>query len=698
MSKWIIGVIAALAIGSTIFYLDQQKKLSGDSGHDFLAYIPGDTLFYFNSKINEDWLTFVESMPINASSPSQQKQMQEVAKMFTSDETPNARFASFFLEPFLNGSIRSMKDLEASFGISIPGPYLLYSDGIYPVVRVNLSKPDVFWQHIESATNKSGWQYQTENIANTDVKTWQFDNPEGAPNTFRLAIHSKENIATISFISNLDDNTSVQQRLALVPHANSIKNTKEVDELKAKYSFQETWVSFIHFGRIAQNMLDLESGTLGKQLNALLPEEQKAQFNTSLTEECKQDYASLASSVPRLTMGYKKLAFENNQLAADFDIILEMTNEKVKNELNSLRGHIPSHSKIANDKIMATGFGINFTTVTPVLTNLWTQFVNADFKCDKLHKAQDQARKGNPAMLAMFLGMVQGIKGVGASVYDLEWNADMMLPNKFSALASIASENPQTIASMTSMLPVLAGLQIPADGSPVEVQLPIPLATKVFAAIKGKHLVVYTEDKIEQAKALESEALETNGLSSIAINYREFAKYANLAPTPGVSAAASCISNEEMRHIFSAMPMDLTMVTDSTNAGLEFRSSMTMDKVEPAKVTLVGQHKVEFLDESCQWQTAGQETISEDGSGMYFERDENDSCDIFTSEYTWKEDSGRIVFTPSKELSRETCAAALEEKELKPYDCYLMNASNTQFQCLFDAGTADAALYRYTRL
>ncbi|MFL0810115.1 MAG: hypothetical protein K6L76_06850 [Agarilytica sp.] len=696
MSKWIIGVIALLAIGSTILYLDQMKgRKASDAEH--LSYVPADTLIFFSAKNNEDLLEFVNNMPINASSPSQQIQMKHVSQILDNQDSPTARFFTTLFKPFMNGELQSFTDMQRIFGTSAKGPFLTYTDGIFPVIRVGLSNPENFWATIENSVSESGWQYQTETILNQEVKTWQFDTKD-SPNQFKLAIHDHDNIATITILSSIDSEQSRQQRLALAPHPNSIKTSKEIDDLKNKYQFQDSFISFVHFSRIADNLLNLESGTLGQQLNALLPEEQKSNFTTSLSENCKKDYAALAASVPRLAMGYKNLSYANKQLRGDFDVVLELTNTNIKNELSLLRGHIPAHSKDIQDKIFTAGFGVNFTTVTPALTNLWTQFVNAEFQCEKLHEAQDFARKGNPAMLAMFLGMAQGIKGLGVSLFELDWNPQQMVVNKLSALVSVASESPQTIAGMTSMIPMLSGLQIPADGTPVEVPLAmLPVNSKISAAIKGNHFVVYTEDLSDSAAALETEVLETNGLSSFGINYRQFSKISGITNTAGISSAARCISNEELRHIFSTMPMDLLMVTDSSDNGLEFRSSMTLDTVTHSKAALVGQHQVEYLDENCQWQMAGQEILTVDGNGNYIERDESDSCDVFTSQYNWKEEGQRIVFTPTKESSRESCADEMADGELESYDCYLMNTSGNQFQCLFDAGTEDAALYRYTR-
>ncbi len=699
MNKWIV-IVAAFAISGAAFIQWQTTHKSPVPQDDsLLAYIPADTVYYLGGQTTEEIADFFKGYPLSTSTPSQKAQMMTLVDSWKAGESPKQKFFKALVTKIINIENNTVNRLTTRLGISQTGPFALYSHGIAPVARIKLTSPNALATLVDEAVAESGWQFQEEIINDTTIRLWELTQP-GETVTVYFVISTTNDSATFTFISSVDDDATKWERLGLTKPINSLETSQEVANIEASYSFNHMFTGFVHFERLTQAFLNPQTNSFGKQLQQYLPEKEKVKMNESLTAECRQDYAALAAGAPRFVLGYENIAIQNNRAEMSLNTIFEIKNASINQELIKVRGHIPSHALTTENKIAYLGMGISLDQLTPVLTNLWTQFVNATFTCDKLVQAQDQARKGNPSMLAMFMGMVQGIEGFGLSIYDVSWDeASPLVPQDISALASISAKNPQTLAGMTNMLPMLAGIQIPSDGTSVDIPLPmVPPSISVKAAIKGQQLVLYTGDNLGSTlSTLEQEDLTANGVYSFGVDYRQLSALAALN-VGGLGGQQGCITQQELLHMFSQTPMDASYLADNTTNGLEGKISISMDRISETKLNLPGKYKLEYLNEACQWEFTGTEEILSDNTGSYVEQDENQNCNVFMSEYSWEQKPDHIQITPSKEASRETCDEELVEQELLPYSCSLMNVQDGGFQCVFDAGTADAALYRYTRL
>ena len=116
------------------------------------------------------------------------------------------------------------------------------------------------------------------------------------------------------------------------------------------------------------------------------------------------------------------------------------------------------------------------------------------YQCPPLVDLQYELGKANPAKLGMFAGMVPGAQGISVVVsgYDVD---DAGQLTSLDALVSLAVSNPADLFAMSAgFLPQLAGVQLPADGSGVDVtdMLGLPPLGRVMLAAKGDNLVLYT--------------------------------------------------------------------------------------------------------------------------------------------------------------------------------------------------------------
>lgn len=700
MTKWIL--IAALALGGVIIWKFAPLTGGGADKNDLLATIPADTAFYIGGNSSKELAEFMQDYSIIPTTPTQMAQWKQMLEGISGSESPAAKFFASLQRQISETDGSTLAALEKTGGLANTGNYAFYLHGVVPVLRANLSDPAAFDAFIEKAVADSNFTYTEATLGAAKTRVWRVTDADEALQV-DLAVAVDGTDLAITFFVGADDDTIKLARIGQTKLTNSLASSGDVAAIQTQYGFNDAMVTFIHFERIVQGILKPESNSFGQDLQRYLPEDAKAGLASEVTEACRTDYLSLAASMPRLVSGYSSLDVKGNSLYSAGDFILELSNESVKTELGKMRGHLPQHTLDASNKLMSISAGLDMDQLVPAITALWNQFTQAPYSCEALVEMQNKAKETSPAMLAMAMGMAQGVKGLGISFYDFKVD-EMMMPSSMSFLASIATENPTTLAALTSMIPVpgLNELVIPADGTPVVVPVPMmPPSIEVKAAIKGKHLVVYsgTQAEAEVAK-IENEALTPNGLYGIGLNYRRFGELLDLQ-SKGMFAqggSGGCIAQQEMKHLMQNLKMDFAVSFDVNNKGLLGHAEANMDKPATTAINVPGEYQLAYLNDMCGWDTAGVETIKADGTGSVSEKAAEGNCNTYESAYKWTQTGSVLTMVASTDRYRENCDSEWEDNETSTYECHVLNVSDTGFQCLFDPGSEDASIYSYTRV
>ena len=702
MKKW-IPVIALFVICTGIFAwrADWLNSESSDA-NNLLAYVPADTIFYMGGSSADKMAEFMEGYPFMPSSPSQSVMWDGILHTADQDNSPKARFVAYLISEYKKFSDGTLGGFTKFTGLSYTGAYAIYSDGMIPVMRMHVADSDILNTLIENAVVNSEWQYTWEDIGGVKARLWPLT-AEGEDLSVYLAVTNHENSAVITFVTSRDDLTAKQRRFGVIKPNESLANSSDITELKKRYNYSDDILGFIQFEQIAQSVLAPEENSLGRDFLTYLPKEKFQEYQQKISTACRTEYGQLAAAMPRLVMGYQTLDFSNTTMTFSMHSAVELKHAPVVAELQKMQGHLPAHSTDAKNKIMAWGLAINTETLAPALTALWSQFTNASFDCEHLQSAQAKLREKNPAMLGMAMGMVNGVRGLGMSFFDVAMSEDNPLPSSLDLIVSIAAEDPVTLAAMAKMLPFLADTTLPDDGTAVSLNLPmLPANINVKAAIKGKHIVVYSGEKsMKVADTLTAEAITPNGLFSMALNYRKFGDLMNLGNLNSLTSQAggksACIQQYEMAHMFQNMKMDIGIVMRMEPEGVVTQYKGSMDKPVLIEPNLIGKFQVDMLDDNCQWQPSAMDEIRADSTGTYSEKSDDGACDLYASTYSWTK-TGSVVSFGSSEQIRETCSDEFPAPENEIYTCYLMNVKTDSFQCLYDPATEDVSLYRYKRM
>ncbi|VUD53793.1 hypothetical protein TDB9533_01906 [Thalassocella blandensis] len=713
MNKWIALVAAAAVAGAVAFVAFQPKddapevteRRADVSSHELLAYVPADTVYYFGGINSDKVARFMRNYKILGVTPSQTALLLETLSAKSKEGSQIATFLFQLMNGVINHTDGTLAEVTQYFGTDSSGSFALYSDGVVPVVRLPVIDASVFYQRFEDATEASGLPFAEVKLDGVQVKYWTITDAQ-AQVPVKLAVAEMDNMLVLSFVSGEDDEALVKQRLGIVKPADSLASSGEVRQLKETYGYSEDMIFMVNFFRMAQGFFDPESNSFGKSLMHYLRPEKAEALTTDLTPACKADYLSIAAKVPRLVGGYRALSIADQQMAIDMHSVLEIKNSKVIDELMNVRGHVSQHTQNATDKMFALGLGINVDNAVPSMMALWNEFIAAEFTCDQLVKAQDNARQTNPAMAGIFLGMVQGLKGIGISLYDVDMDLETMQPKNISGMFTAAAENPQTLASMASMIPLLQGVTIPADGSEVLIPLPLlPQHIQLKAAIKGKHLVVYTGDiTMADVSTLAKEDIEENGLFGLSIDYRKLGlsvdkmlSLGNFSQPMAMASPDSCEMNLEMSEVLASMKFDFSMLGDIDKTGVVFTGTGTMDEYQWIKPKVAGRYTIATPDIRCQWQDIGVDQMREDGTGHYELNDEANTCVVYTADYTWKQQGIRLIFDIQNGKARETCEAPWVDEEPEQQSCYIFASTEKGFKCKFNPLTAPATL-RYSKM
>lgn len=685
MQKWIgAGVLAAAAgIG-----LAWQQGWFGTTREPLTAYVPADTVLYLGGQAAPDQLEQLGQLPLLAHSRLQANQL--LAALEQTDQRhpdPSARFLTALLADFIRHA-DTYADLIDHYGMDLSRPQALYLDGLVPVLRFGLKDEAAFWQVLERLSADSGLAPRQITLADTPVKLWRLT-PASA-RTLELAVSVRNGTATLTLLHELDQPDDQLQRLALARPAQALADSGELAQLQRRHGFDDSLVALLHLQRLAEGLLEPDRNGFGQDLAALLRALDRPLPGAALEPACRADLLTLAEQVPRLVAGNTR-APGGTPLQLSSRSVLEIRHAEVLHTLATLRGHLPGHTAARDDQLLGFGLGLDIDQLVPAASALFNRLTGYQTQCAQLARLQRQLSGANPAMLALFTGMVQGTKGLGFSLYELDLDRRTGQPSRLDALLSIATTQPQPLLGMLAMTPQGRQWQIPTDGSLREIDLSalIPGLT-LKAGLVGQHLVAFTGARAQQAvEQLRQESLQANGISRLAVDYARVAELIEAIPPQftrelATDRGSGCVAQAQLAWMLRSQGARVDYTSDITDQGISTELQMTLTPPAAVDIDPVGRYRLIDQSFDCrQGDVIGEEEIRADGSGHY--RYTVDGCELYRNDYQWRRQGQRLLFTPTREESRDDCSAAWQAQPLTEAECLLLPADEG-FRCLYSDG------------
>ncbi|MFB2656889.1 hypothetical protein [Shewanella xiamenensis] len=520
--KKIVIAAAIIAAGAGAYWYTQHGSSSSASANPLLDYIPADTPVFTGQLKPFPLKNYLQSI----SSNYQQYSTDSLAQLGDLD-SPMAKFFVSIYKQYMDG----MKDPTAllkTFGLPNEIKPYFYTLGVVPVLKTDINQIDAFWAVLDKAEQESGYTHEKRTLAGIDYRAYSFAE-EGSTDKADLLFAHKDGILTVTFSASSIEPEVLEMALGLKKPAQSLAASGMLQEIIKTHGFMDDSISFINHVEIVKAITSQDGNMLAKQLTKFLAEEGQGEDPLAQirTPECRTELTAIAANWPRTVGGLTAFTSteKESHMAASF--VIESKNQAILTALQKMRGFIPAHLADINSTIFSMGLGIDVNEVAPSLTAIWDDLQKPQLTCAPLAELQAELSQQSPAMLGMFTGMANGVKGLSVSLLDYKMSSQDQEPKleSLDALISLTTDNPSMLFNMVKpFAPMLAELQVADNGEPTDLSpllmLPPELNIKPMLAIKGQHLVVYSGDKgLALANKLASEKPSANGLYSMSADY-----------------------------------------------------------------------------------------------------------------------------------------------------------------------------------
>ncbi|MBS3796723.1 hypothetical protein [Pseudoalteromonas sp. BDTF-M6] len=578
MKKVLVGAAVVAALGAGVYY-QQTNQTSAAINLAELDYVPADTVFFASQLAPFPYEQYAKLLPATMLSDEQRGQFSEITEALRQEGDATAVFIAEVVSKYEQAMVNQSADKIWGFGSELR--YLTYAVGLMPVARIELAEPQTFIATLKEAADKAGLNYQEETLANTAYTRFILEAKQGQSLELITSVQGQWLTLTLSsdMITSDDD---LALALATKKPANSLAGTGRLQAYAKKYDWDGSSVNFIDNKALVSALVAEKPSRLGTMIDTFIAKAGKEDALDALrTPGCKKDLPAIATKFPAVVWGTSDLEVTNSYANFDADVIFESSDSDLLGTLATLRGFIPQHVTQADAAILSLGYGIDVSKVGSLTNTLWSSFTQAEFECEPLLMAQEQAQGANPMAIAMATGMFAGVKGVSVTINDLE--LDLTNPHapdikEFSGLVTLSADDPMTLINTAkSLVPELAQVTIPSDGSAVSVSELLEMGMEhdldVKLAVKGNHITLYTgEQAQQQAGALQNQALEANGLLGMTVN---------LAPLMEIVVAANEASGQELPPELKALAeqnISGSMTTDINGHGIQLSSSSHIRK------------------------------------------------------------------------------------------------------------------------
>lgn len=613
-----------------------KESAQADSGQsrDILTYVPADTLFFFGGLEPAPFQHAIdmiapESGWLKHADWSQQLSAEEKAKM-----PPAALMITSLFSEYMQ-IMQEPATAVSKLGIGDKIDSVAYTVGFIPVMRIKLADANAFTALVNQAEEKAGLASTKQSIGDITLRSYSFDEPGAEKSTdVNLVIGTNKQYAVISLSSKVEGDRAHNLIVGTDKPAQSLANLTVLNDIKTKYNFHPSYVSYINHREIMKGLTGEGNNEFGRMLDAMIAmaEEAKAKAAEQETEAappgdpamaegnkekpptepavpivknekpldairtaaCRKELMTMVESWPQTVFGYTKLDMDSKPRVMEARMLVESTDAAFMQEMQQIRGFIPSSLfDVKQNPVFGFGMGINMDKLSPFIAKAIQDFTSKEYQCEFLANAKMGLLQSNPAMaLGMMSGMVAGLQGISATVLDIDGSFDFTQPGappdikSIDAIITISSANPAQLLMMAAnMQPGMPPIQLPPDGTPIDFPAPIPVPNgePVKLALKGNHIVAYIGAKSAQlAEQLAQDKLQPNGMFAFNMDFGKYMKMvANMAQnapaTDGNKPTAMTEQDKQMIKAMSTMKMQLVESFDIHPNGLAFDVKMTME-------------------------------------------------------------------------------------------------------------------------
>jgi hypothetical protein len=602
--------------------------------------------------------------------------------------------------------------IQTHYGLDEKMASVFYALGATPVLKFTIKNEKAFLEVLNKAEKKSGFFHQTERFNNRDYRIYSLNNDWQLLVSTGTLIEADKHV-TITLIKTQSEASEQQKKLIfaqLLPE-HSLADSGKVHSIQKKHQYLPLSVTYLDFVVLAESLLQTKNNIWFG-----IPGINEQIITNTVSAGCDTDILSLLREIPRLTAGYKQYQNQQQRMSIDFNVSLELKNQRFSSELKSLRGFIPDHiQKSSQNNTIGFALGVDLSQLNPLFLYLSEAFKKMIFHCEPFKEIQRKADQYNPAMLVLMTGLVDGIHGLSFTLQDFNFDEKLML----SLLVTLTAEEPLYIWKMLSaLIPDLssqANVIIPSD-KPQKLTLKTldAMGMELFVALRGSHLVLFSDTKSERlSQRLSNEKIIKNGFLQASLSYEKLASAMENLRDYVVSESLLSIQKKNLMPVEACLYLDESIEFLSKFSGfIDLRSDFVdlgwLNKIKTNAETpvmaelnysLAGLYTTYALQEGCLLSKDGVEDIKQDSSGFYQKYSDDDLCFIFETRYQWTENIDRLQLHYQRERHRPDGDCnnpfdewAVPEVEYIHDTCQLRMENGGNFSCLFEW---DSVLNKY---
>jgi len=620
----VIAIFLVAYVG--IYKIDWDKSSTSsdsvqlDAKRDIFSYIPADTVFFFGGLSTTSFQEAVKFMNAGGDWMQQAAWSNRLSDEDKMSMPPAARMINALMNQYLE-VLKEPETAGSKLGIGDQVDAVSYAVGFIPVLRIKLADAAAFNKYIDGIESQEKLTATKSVIGDVNLRAYSLDAPgDNNKSETNLIIGANNQYAVFSLATKVEDDETRKMIVGASKPATALDAKAVLEPIKTKYGYHPAYIGYLNHKEIMRGITGEGNGEFGKMLDSVINMANQANGSTNSgtaaapgqdseqqsmdssasekplqairTEACRKEMMAMADSWPQTVFGYTKLDVDSRPTNIEANMIFEGTDSAFMQNMQTIRGYIPKLLLDASQRpAFGIGIGINIDALSPFVAKATQDFISKDYKCEFLDQTKQSMAQSNPAMaLGMMSGMVSGVHGVSVTVLDIDGALDVSQPgsipqvNKIDAIITISTSNPQQLLMMAgNFQPGMPPLQLPPDGTPIDlpVPLPIPALAQAKLALKGNHIVAYVGEKAAKiADSLATQKLEPTGLFAFNVDFGKYMALIANAAKAGLEAnqadkPASLSQNEqEVLDAMSKIDMQLVETMDIRKEGIGFDIKM----------------------------------------------------------------------------------------------------------------------------
>lgn len=359
-----------------------------------------------------------------------------------------------------------------------PLPQAVYFGiGVLPAARVEITDPDAVNAMLDRIEKRAGMQAQRAELGGQAYRRIDLGSMDAV-----LAVTPTALLAGLLPDSLFDRDLPLL--LGQARPAESLADSGAMSALAARHGFSGYGEGFVRLETLVAILLGQADGYNADVAKALGAEMVPASTG------CLRLVESLVAGMPRLVIGVSEANASTLRIKGVWE-----GSDDVVSYLQRVAAPVPGVGA-STSALLAMGMGVDLPQLRNGIEALLREVIEQGSTCEWVEPKKIEAVI---PQLSLVLGpLTAGIKGFNLQIDNLALNADTFAPEAVEASLLAAVDDPRGVFALGGMVnPALGALEIPMDGTPVELPsdlLPNQSTPPLKVAMRDKALVLLTGD------------------------------------------------------------------------------------------------------------------------------------------------------------------------------------------------------------